>query len=185
MKIAVAHLKSVSPYSQSAAYLTPKTDKESAADYEKRTWRDRIHATEDGYVFIPPMAFKNAMTEIASFLGMKIPGKRNATYTKHFTAGVLVVEPLVLNVKKADVVGEWLFVPASGKRGDGCRVWKCFSVIPDWEGDVVFNIFDETITEDVFLEHLKEAGKFVGIGRFRPAKNGFYGRFSVERMSWE
>jgi hypothetical protein len=31
----------------------------------------------------------------------------------------------------------------------------------------------------VFEHHLHEAGKFIGIGRFRPRNNGFYGRFDV------
>jgi hypothetical protein len=83
------------------------------------------------------------------------------------------------------VDGEWLFVPATGKRGDGKRVDKCFPVVPKWSGDVHFYILDETITERVFCQHLEEAGKFIGIGRFRPRNNGFYGRFSVEAIKWD
>ena len=53
-------------------------------------WRERLHVNSDGYVFIPPMAFKNCISEIAKYRSDKIPGKRNATYTKHFESGVLV-----------------------------------------------------------------------------------------------
>lgn len=184
MKTAIAHLKSSSPYSQSAYYKTPALEKESKADYEARTWRDKCHTTEDGYIYIPPMSFKNCITEAAKYLSVQIPGKGKATYTKHFEAGVLVMQPMPLPIKKEDVKGEWLFVPTSGKRGDGKRVEKCFPVIHHWEGKVEFLIFDETITEKVFTHHLEEAGKFIGIGRFRPRNNGFYGRFSVESVEW-
>ena len=32
---------------------------------------------------------------------------------------------------------------------------------------------------------LREAGKFIGIGRFRPRNNGYYGRFDVESVDWK
>lgn len=184
MRTAIATLKSMSPYSQSQAHFTPKLEKEGADDYEQRTWRERLHATEDGNVFIPPMAFKNCLSEVAKFLGKQIPGKGKSTYTKHFEAGVLVTDALVLPIKRDDVPGETLFVPADGVRGSGKRVKKTFPVIHKWEGDVVFHVFDDTITPKVFEEHLAQAGSFIGIGRFRPRNNGFYGRFTVEKVKW-
>ena len=182
MREAVATLKSVSPYSQSRYYNTEKLNKEIHADYEKRTWRDRLHVNKDGFVFIPPMAFKNCLSESAKYLSIQIPGKGKATYTKHFEAGVLCMDPLVLPIKKSEVEGEWLHVPSDGRRGGTKRVEKCFPVIHEWSGDVVFHILDDTITEDVFENHLTQAGQFIGLGRFRPRNNGYYGRFSVEEI---
>jgi hypothetical protein len=184
MKTAIAHLESMTPYSQSKHYETPKLDKESAGDYENRTWADRLHVNQDGNVYIPPMAFKNCLSECARFLSKGIPGKGKATYTKHFEAGVLVMDPLVLPIKKSDVQKETFFVPADGRRGSGKRVTKHFPVIPKWSGDVTFYVLDQTITESVFNEHLEEAGKFIGVGRFRPRNNGFYGRFTVKGVKW-
>ena len=185
MKTAIAKIKSASPYSQSRHYTTEKLPKELAKDYEARTWRDRLHTTDAGEVFIPPMSFKNCLSEAAKFLGIQIPGKDKSTYTKHFEAGVLVMDGLHLGIKAADVKGEWLFVPSDGVRGSGKRVDKCFPVIHEWGGNVTFHVLDETITEDVFLNHLKQAGAFIGIGRFRPLNNGFYGRFAVESVTWQ
>ena len=182
MKTITATLESVSPYSQSKYHGTEKLPKESSSDYEKRTWRERLHINSEGYVFIPPMAFKNCLSEVAKFLSIQIPGKGKSTYTKHFEAGVIVTDAVVLKVKKDDVPGEWLFVPADGVRGSGKRVENCFPVINDWKGEVAFHILDDTITPDVFEQHLREAGSFIGIGRFRPRNNGFYGRFSVKKI---
>ena len=185
MHIAIARLKSVSPYSQSRYHAIPCDPKETPDDHERRTWRERCHATDDGRIFIPPMAFKNCLSEAAKFLGKQIKGKGKATYTKHFEAGILVLEPLILPIRKDEVEGEWLFVPKDGVRGGGKRVMKCFPLIRQWEGDVTFHILDNLITEHVFLEHLEEAGKFIGIGRFRPRNNGFYGRFEVVDLKWD
>ena len=184
MKVAIAKLISVSPYSQSKHYQVEKLPKELHKDYEARTWRERMHYDEEGYVFIPPMAFKNCLSEAARYLGIQIPGKGKSTYTKHIEAGVLVTEPLRLNIKKDDVKGNWLFVPSDGKRGGGARVEKCFPLIPEWSGEVTFHVLDETVTKEVFLNHLEQAGAFIGIGTFRPRNNGYFGRFKVESLEW-
>ena len=184
MKTAIASLESISAYSQSRHYDTPKLEKESNSDYEDRTWADRLHVDATGHVFIPPMAFKNCLSEAAKFLGRQIPGKGKSTYTKHFEAGVLVMDAVQLPILKKDVPRETYFVPADGIRGSGKRVTKHFPVIQSWKADVTFYILDETITQTVFAEHLREAGRFIGIGRFRPRNNGFYGRFQVNDIAW-
>lgn len=179
MKQCIVTLESVSPYSQSRPHDTPKLEKEAANDYEERTWKNRLHVTEKGNVFIPPMAFKNCLSECARYRGEQIPGKGKRTYTKHFEAGVLCTEPLDIGIKAEDVQGEWLFVPSNGQRGGSTRVWKKFPFVPQWSGEVHFYILDDTVTPKVFEHHLEEAGKFIGIGRFRPRNNGFYGRFKI------
>lgn len=185
MKLAIATLKSASAYSQSQHYEIEKQRSETYMAFEQRTWRNRLHVNEDGFVFIPPMSFKNCLSEAAKYLSRQIPGKGKATYTKHFEAGIIVMDPTVLAVKAEDVASEALFVPSNGVRGDGNRVTKIFPVIPNWSGVAKFYIVDEIVNEDVFAEHLKWAGQIIGIGRFRPRNNGFYGRFTVEKVEWK
>lgn len=188
MKHAIVQLESVSPYSQSRHFsvdMVPKLARELHKDYEARTWRNRLHVNDAGQVFIPPTAFKNCLSEAAKYLNVQIPGQGKATYTKHFEAGILVVDPLDLRIAAKDVAGEWLFVPGDGKRGSGKRVEKCFPVIHEWSGVVTFLVLDEIITHDVFKQVLTGAGSFIGIGRFRPRNNGFYGRFAVKDIGWD
>ncbi|RJQ28371.1 hypothetical protein C4565_03650 [Candidatus Parcubacteria bacterium] len=185
MKQAIATLKSKSPYSQSKHYVLEKLEKESAKDYEARTWKNRCHYSEAGNVIIPPMQFKKTIEDAAAFLSMKIEGKGKQTYSKHFLAGILVTDGIELNITMDTLQGEWLFVPSDGRRGGGSRVDKCFPLIPKWEGDVTYYILDETITQSVFRKHLEEAGNFIGIGRFRPRVGGFYGRFDVKDLKWQ
>ena len=184
---ATCHLKSASVYSQSRPYQVEKKPRETPADYEKRTWRERMHLSEKnpGNIVIPAMQFKNSLAECAKYMSQQIPGKGKATYTKHFEAGVIIMNSMELDIKADDVKGETVFVPSSGKRGDGNRVYKTFPKIPSWAGVVEFTIFDHTITEEVFKEHLMQAGQFIGIGRWRPRNNGLYGRFTVEKVVWK
>lgn len=184
MKTVDCFLSSVGPYSQSKKIRAPKKEGESPDDYERRTWRERLHVDDSGNVRIPPMAFANCIKQAAKFLGIKIPGKGNSMYTKHFEAGVMVLEPLVLDIKAADVEGEWHLVPANGQRGGSAKVDKCFPVIPAWSGVVRFHVMDPVITEAVFERVLTHAGALTGIGRFRPTSWGYYGRFRVEQCEW-
>lgn len=185
MKKVIAHLVSTAPFQFSRHYNVDKLEKESAVDYEKRTWRNRLHVDEDDNVFIPPMAFKKTLESAAKYLGTQIPGKGKATYTKHFEAGVMVMDRVYVGVKGKDVKGLWLFVPSDGKPGGPKRVEKCFPVLDHWKAKVTFYVLDETITEDVFRTHLIEAGKFRGVGAFRPANRGYFGRFDVEKIEWD
>lgn len=184
---ATCHLSSASVYSQSRPYQVEKKPRETPGDYEKRTWRERMHLSEKnpGYIVIPAMQFKNSLAECAKYMSQQIPGKGKATYTKHFEAGVIIMDSMELDIKADDVKGETVFVPSSGKRGDGNRVYKTFPKIPSWAGVVEFTIFDHTITEAVFKEHLMQAGQFIGIGRWRPRNNGLYGRFTVDKVVWK
>ena len=60
-----------------------------------------------------------------------------------------------------------------------------YPVIPHWKVTVVFHVLDEVVTEKVFSAHIKEAGRFIGIGRWRVRNNGLYGRFQVNSITWE
>ena len=185
MHRAICKLKSMSPYSQSKYIQEKKTKDETHADFEKRSWHLRCHWNENGKLYIPPMSFKNCLSEAAKYKSVQIPGKGKSTYTKHIEAGTLVTDPIELPITKDTLQHEWLHVPSDGRRGGTTRVEKCFPLIPSWSGEVEFLILDDLVTEEVFHEHLIDAGSFIGIGRFRPRNNGFYGRFSVESVSWK
>lgn len=185
MKTALCTLKSVSPYSPSRAHQAPKLDRETADAYETRTWREKAHFDADGKIFIPPMSFKMALDSAAKMLGEQIPGKGKSTYTKFFSAGVLVLEPVKLPLNKDDLPMDRIHANADGIRGSGKRVWRNFPRVDSWQATVPIVVAANEITKDVFERHLEQAGKFVGIGRFRPQNGGFYGRFEVQKVVWQ
>jgi hypothetical protein len=185
MKTVSVKITGKSPLSFSKYVQTPKLEREGHADYDERTWRERLHYDSNGVVFVPPMMFKNALSEAAKYRSEQIQGKGKSTYTKHFEAGVMATQPMSLGINKDDVQKEVVHVPADGKRGGTTRVLKNFPKIENWSGIINFHILDEIITRDVFERHLKDAGDFIGIGRFRPRNNGYYGRFDIEIVDWK
>jgi hypothetical protein len=183
---AICTLQSISPISFSRHYEDPYLEKEMPDDYEKRTWRERLHYDKDTLeCFIPPMMFKHCLTASAEYLGLKIVGKRGATYTKHFKAGILVTDRMMLGIHRDDVEGIPLFVPPNGRPGGSTRVTKWFPDIASWKGTIIYYVLDTIITQDVFREHLEQAGSFIGLGRFRPRVGGYYGRFEVLSIDWQ
>lgn len=191
MQTVNVEIEGIAPYSQSK-YVDkdehPKNGKESADDYEKRTWQSRVHRDDAGVPFMPAMSLKKSLEAASTYLG-KIPGERNATYKKRFRSGLLVTDniPLFANGKRVtkvdDFEGEWLFLDAGGKAGQGStRVKRRMPRLRNWTAKATVYIIDEVITVDVLERALGDAGRFVGLGRFRPEMGGFYGRFIVRTV---
>ena len=168
-----------SPIGFSAPIQSHKKTGERADEFEERTWRERMHV-QNGEVFIPPMALKNCLSDVAKYLQESVPGKGKSTFTKHFEAGVMVIDPLMLGVQADTVTGLRLFVPADGRRGSGKRVWKIFPVINEWKTQATIYVADPVINADKVLEYLEYAGRFIGMGFFRPRNNGYFGRFTIK-----
>lgn len=186
--IATCDLESGSEYSQSRMHEVPKVhDKESPADYDTRTWREKAHYDpKTKRVFIPALQFKFAIAEAARFLSEKIPGKGQEKWTKHFQSGVIVQENLELPLTVDQLECVRVQCNPKGIRGNGSRVPRTFPVIRRWRGKVRFAILDDLITEDVFTRVLREAGKLIGIGRGRIGNGGYYnGTFTVHGVDWQ
>lgn len=178
-----------SPYSQSAKYETPVLDRESADDYDTRTWRDHCTVNSDGIVCIPSMAIKQGLDRTAQKLAIKVPGRRGATFKSFFQSGVFC------NANAPIKNGQWLkpedgdcaliYANADGVRGSGKRVWRRFPAFHDWHALIECVVVDDIITNPIFEQTFKAFGIIVGIGRFRPENGGINGRFRVEKFEWE
>lgn len=185
MRIATIKLSSAAPYSASKVFeTTEKIAGENHDGFEQRCCRERLNIDQDGKGIIPSTAFAGAIQTAAKRYGGKVQGKGNATWTKHFEAGIMCLTPLALGVTRETVLLEKVFVPSDGIAGSGKRVWKWFPVVPKWGGTIEVHVLDDAITPDVFSRVVDAAFSLVGIGRFRPEKRGIYGRAKVESIKW-
>lgn len=173
------------PISFSKVVSSAKRTGERPDDFEERTWRERLHVDANGEVFIPAPAIKNCLSDVAKYLGESVPGKGKVTFTRHIEAGVLVIDDAPLGVKASAVPCDRRFVPADGKRGSGKRVWRKFPIVEKWSAPVTIFIADPVLKPEKIEEYLRHAGKFIGLGRYRPRNNGTYGRFHVENFKSE
>lgn len=185
--IATIQITGMTPLQQSREFLStePKQKSETHNDYEKRCWKLRAHVNDDGIVVHPGAAFKQAVVDAAKYLGSQIPGQGKKTYTQKFQSGLTISGDLVTGVHVDKVEQRGVFGSSSGKTGQGGRVWKYFPTITNWGGDLSVQIYDPIITKEILMEHFDAAGKFIGVGTWRPHNGGEHGRFSVKLKSWK
>lgn len=188
MRICTAKLTSVTPYSQSKQVdpdVFKKLEKEDAGEFDKRLWREKATYDADGIVCIPAMALKMAVDEAVKRLNVGIPGRGKSTYTKFFVAGQICDGDPSIGIHRDDLQYIDIWANSDGVRGSGKRVRRRFPIIPSFEARARFAILDNVIPNKVFEQALIEAGRLVGIGRFRPEKGGFLGRFIASEFHWQ
>jgi hypothetical protein len=173
-----ADVQSLTPYSQGRPHHTPKREQEQAEAYDRRTYLERLHVAS-GRIYIPPMAFKQCLTKTAGYLNMQIAGRGKATYRKIFVQGVMINEPVLLDLTPEDTRLERIFTSLTPQKANGPRGWRHFPVIDAWQGTVQIDVLDELITQAVLKKHFEVGGMVTGIGVWRPENNGMWGRFKL------
>lgn len=191
MRTCTVHLTSITPYSSSRMldedlYPFLKEGKETHADRDMRLWREKATTDDDGIVCIPAMGLKMAVDEAVKRLNIKVEEKGRSTYTKVFLAGQICDDQpgVRTGVHRDDMKSIDIFANVDGIRGSGKRVKRRFPYLLEWEGDAHFLILDDVIREDVFERAVVEAGRLIGVGRFRPEKGGMLGRFRADGFRW-
>ena len=185
MKASIANvaIRGLGKYSQSRFHETAKLSGESHEDYDKRTWREHLHLSSAGMIIIPESAMLQCIHSGVKYAGEKKKGQ--ATWTKHFQGGLAMLEPAVTGVHSDAVTYEDIYSNSDGVRGSGKRVYRRFPILSPWSATFSVLILDLEITKDVFTRHLEVAGRYRGIGRWRPENGGQNGRFVVEACDWQ
>jgi hypothetical protein len=141
---------------------------------------------------MPPQAVKKCLQDCAKYLSESVQGKGKSTFTKHFMAGTLETDEIILcdpnrkPYKVADLPFERLYVPSDGRPGGMKRVWRQFCYAPEgWTATGRLYLLDPILIgkPEKVEEYLTHAGKFIGLCRWRPRNGGMYGRFKVEKFN--
>jgi hypothetical protein len=199
MRTALIQIEGLAPYCQSRFHGIERLNKEGPEAYETRTWPNKAHWDRSGNIEIPALALKSSLAEAAKYLSKQIPGKGKSTYRKHFESGVLVLDSPVIKTADGTIInksmldeegspykGRTIFCSADGTPGSGKRVHRMFPLIEEpWFAEVHYTIIDDTIVRDVFEEHLRAAGNFIGIGAFRVRNRGIWGRYQHRVLDWQ
>jgi hypothetical protein len=182
---AIVTIRGMAPLSQSRQHFTPKRDGESEGEYDLRTWREKCNYDADGVVFIPAMAFKQAMDTAAKRLAIKDADNKRATLTKYFVSDVICEANMSLDIEKDDMPSITISANVDGVRGSGKRVPRTFPMVQEWGGTTSFLIMDEKVSRSMFEQVLAVAARSVGVGQFRPEKGGLNGRFEIVDIKYE
>lgn len=184
----------ISPYSP-AKGLDPEAEYqqkkgENPNDFEKRVWREKAHFDGDKLV-IPATSVQIGLYMAAKSLNLKFGKKAAAGFVESGTIAMgdhSIVSGDGKPIMKDSLVSTRLFLPSDGKAlhkgGKGTRVWRIFPIIHEWKAVFTVELLHEELQRKEVMEPLFEQfGRFVGIGRFRPERGGFCGRFTVNKLS--
>jgi len=127
-----------------------------------------VYRNEKGQVFIPSTHFKGAM--IKSAVDFQFKGKK--TYKEYIKSGIFIEDNEIILTPQEYVVNN---MPVVISRS---RIMRSRPEFKDWKCEFILEIADEALDYRVVKEILEMAGKYKGVGDFRPE----YGRFSVEEF---
>ncbi|NIN01493.1 MAG: hypothetical protein GTO24_26390 [candidate division Zixibacteria bacterium] len=129
-----------------------------------------LYKDEKGKIVHPSVHIESAMIKAAT--NYRIPGQSKKTYKDAFKGGVFVEPRLIPHkIPKWEIDLQNVVVQRS-------RVIRARPRFDEWELDLQILNIDERVTSNIIKDILTDAGKFCGIGDFRPR----FGRFKVVKF---
>ena len=127
----------------------------------------------DGKVQLPSVYLKNCISEAAK--QFKIVGKGKSTYSK-IVASTVDIEPFMIEFKSGKY--EVFRISAVNTSTKG-RMMTERPKFHKWSEEFEIVLNDPAVPSSVINEILEHAGKYVGVGDWRPQKKGMFGKFMI------
>jgi hypothetical protein len=170
--------ESESGSTQGVAPTTPRTGREEAAGM--------IYKMADGKLCVPAIWFRNAIMACSKGKKMVIPtnkGKKTVAANPVIKTSVMVPEnDKFLITRNGVALTEKDWIPHSMR----AVINKKFGIlrtrpliVPPFQIEGELDYFSDAVPISVLEDFLRYAGKFNGLGDFRPEKGGWFGRFLV------
>lgn len=179
-KMVNATIKGISPLLMNRPDMLEIDDKakkkEAGVDILTHQYETKQYRNSSNDLYTPDTHIKGALVEAGK--NIKVKGKGKATYSKIIGYAVIVSPPEILHKKtKTERYTVLAVNPNTRGRNPVCR-----PMLKEWELDFNIEYDSNEIPEEVLKEALDYAGKRVGIGDWRPAKKGTFGRFIVTKF---
>lgn len=185
MKIIDVEIKGTSPLLQHRYAFKDEIEdsvkkRSGTVDYSKE-WIKALYWSENIGVYQPASHLEGALIKASA--NFQIPGKRKKTYKDSFKSAVFIKPdciPLNLKGTPEELLKEGkIILDRRSVVIIRSRVERLRPCINDWSLAFQIEIHDDQISPQAVKEILDYAGKFCGIGDFRPR----FGRFMVSSFS--
>lgn len=149
-------------------------EKKASTDWEAEALK-KLYINSKGTIYQPATHLERALIEAGKKI--KVKGQGKATYSKLFGSMISVDEFEIVHKKQSYGIHKSLVVIPSTKG----RIMRYRPIFNEWS--LEFHISgEEEITPAVIKEGLEIAGKYVGIGDWRPEKKGKFGKFQITKF---
>ncbi len=146
-------------------------EKKASTDWEAEALK-KLYIDSEGHIYQPATHIDRALIEAGKKI--KVKGQGKATYSKLFGSMVSVEEFEIVHKKPKYEIHKSLVVIPSTKG----RIMRYRPMFKEWALEFTINA-EEEIPQEVIKEAFEIAGKYVGIGDWRPEKKGKFGKFQV------
>lgn len=137
--------------------------------------RAEFHSYNDnGKFFLPAEHVRGSLIEAGGMVKSKVGNSRKSM--KNIVAGMFFVTPERIALPQFTSIDKRSAVNRNIKG----RVIVIRPKWDEWCVEFTLSVDNDTITDDTVREILENAGKFIGVGSFRPTNNGMFGRFEVD-----
>lgn len=150
----------------------PDINQEDLIKAEFHCYRDE----ETGKCYIPSEHIHGSLINAGGYLKSKVGIKTKSM--KSIVAAIFDITPERIFVKDFDIVDKRSAVNHNIKG----RIIKFRPRWNSWGAQFEINIGEDTFSLEILKELLRIAGNYVGIGSYRPACNGKYGRFKLIQL---
>lgn len=160
--------------SKTAKKVTKATKGTPREQAEPKAYKD-----QDGMLYVPGTNIFACIIEGGKFIKI---GKAKATNSKSsLIPAAMILEDQIcsLHTKDFEVDSRSVVIPATGG-----RIMAHRPRLDEWRLSFSIDLFDpDILSPDDVRQIIDDAGKKVGLGDFRPARKGPFGRFCV--VSWK
>lgn len=139
---------------------------------EERDVEDKLYIIDDK-IMLPSVYIKNSLVEAGK--QFKIVGKGKSTYSK-LIASTIEINPFMIDFISAKY--EIFRISAVNPMTKG-RMMTERPKFNKWSAEFELILNDKSIEISVINEILEHAGKYVGIGDWRPQTKGMFGKFMI------
>jgi len=146
-------------------------EKKATTDWEKDALK-KLYMTNNGTIYQPGEHIEQSIIEAGKKI--KLKGAGRSTYSKLFGSMISIEDYEIPHENPNYEIHKSLVVIPATKG----RVMRYRPIFKNWS--LTFNIlFEDEIQASVIKEALEIAGKYSGIGDWRPSTKGKFGKFQV------
>ena len=135
--------------------------------------RAEFHCYRNGSCYIPSDHIRGALINAGAFVKAKVGNSRKSM--KNIVAAMFFISPDHIEMPDYDEIDKRSAVNRNVK----ARIITIRPKWTNWKVEFILSVDNDTITESTIKEIFNYAGRYVGIGSFRPTNNGQFGRFEL------
>jgi len=172
-KVAVRGVSGLLQNNPAAVDFDKVVEEKLAHDSMQKDVLKCLYINVSGTICQPATHFEKSLQDAAKKL--KVKGSGKATYSKLF-GSMVSVSPIMIphEIQTFSVFSTSVVIPST--KG---RIIKNRPLFQEWSLKFTISAEDE-IPESIIEEALKIAGKYCGVGDWRPQKGGKFGKFEIE-----